>query len=167
MEAAFLWKVYLVQWRVWMEGYDINQHYSGMCYKKGQVIQLWSFHCFMILDILFFFWFKASLNFQPKVHQLIVELIRQTDARSVHWFENSTWTIVRWLLNIVESIQFILPNMADYCHLIGLVSSFLRAMVDTFATEIASGMMRRDALKWLHSGREVVIWILVDTEKNK
>ena len=71
-------------------------------------------------------------------------------------------------MNIVESIQFILPNMADYCHLIGLVSSFLRAMVDTFATEIASGMMRRDALEDLHSGgREVVIRIFVDTVKNK
>ena len=48
--AAFLWKVPLVQWRVRMEGYDINQHNPGMCYKNGQVIQLWSFHCFMIYD---------------------------------------------------------------------------------------------------------------------
>ena len=54
VKAAFLWKVLLVQWRVWMEGYDINQHNPGMCYKNGQVIQLWSFHCFMIYDFLFF-----------------------------------------------------------------------------------------------------------------
>ena len=50
VQAAFLWKVYLVQWGVWMEGYNINQHNPGMCYKNGQVIQLWSFHCFMIYD---------------------------------------------------------------------------------------------------------------------
>ena len=31
VQAAFLWKVYLVQWGVWMEGYDINQHNPGMC----------------------------------------------------------------------------------------------------------------------------------------
>ena len=41
----------------------------------------------MIHDFLFFLEFKASLNFQSKARQLIVEPIRQTVVRIVLWFE--------------------------------------------------------------------------------
>ena len=68
-----------------MEGYFINQRNPGMYYKNRQVLQ--SFQSFMIHDFLLFFKFTASLNFQSKARQLIVEPIRQTVVRIVLWFE--------------------------------------------------------------------------------
>ena len=41
----------------------------------------------MIHDFLLFLYFTASLNFQSKARQLIVEPIRQTVVRIVLWFE--------------------------------------------------------------------------------
>ena len=41
----------------------------------------------MIHDFLLFLYFTASLNFQSKARQLIVEGIRQTVVRIVLWFE--------------------------------------------------------------------------------
>ena len=52
-------------------------------------------------------------------------------------------------------------------HELGQKVSISRASEELFVTVLASGMMRMDALKAVHIGREVVIWIFVDTVTNK
>ena len=78
----------------------------------------------MIHDFLLFLYFTASLNFQSKARQLIVEPIRQTVVRIVLWFEeiymfNSMSNILykqsilehksNTLYNIITYLYFVIP----------------------------------------------------------
>ena len=59
----------------------------------------------MIHDFLLFLYFTASLNFQSKARQLIVEPIRQTVVRIVLWFEEIYMFNSMYVKHFVQTVN--------------------------------------------------------------